>query len=429
VGLKTVPETISVTIDRLGAQGDGIGEYEGVPVYVPFALPGERVTVSVSEKKRGGLYTQLVSVNQPSASRREPECKHFGSCGGCQLQHLDTGYYQQWIRHRAGMALSQHGFEDVTILEPFFAPVASRRRAAFKVHKGGSGVVLGFSAKNSHQIINLSECPVSSNAIMQILPALKRLLNRVLPARSVATVYCTAASNGLDILVDSNLKLDLQARELLADFAETHDIAGLHWQQDGFMDPVAIRREPVMDFAGVKVPLPPASFIQVSAACESAMVAHVVDACKGYGRVADLFCGIGTFSFPLAHDHQLLAVEGAQAAIQSLELARNASTAQGVRLKQIVTKHRDLFRRPLTAAELAGFEAVVIDPPRAGAQAQMAELAKSSVERIVSVSCNPNTFARDARILADGGYALDSVFPVDQFLWSSHLELVGVFAK
>ncbi len=424
-----MPETINVTIDKLGAQGDGIGEHEGLPVYVPLALPGERVTVSITEKKRGGLYSQLVSIDQPSASRREPACKHFGSCGGCQLQHLNTDYYQQWIRDRAGLALSQHGFEDVTILKPFFAPVTSRRRAAFKVHKGGSGVILGFNAKNSHQIINLSECPVSSNSIMQIIPALKRVLDKILPTRSVATVHCTAASNGLDILVDSNLKLGLEARELLAEFADTHDIASLHWQQDGFMDPVAIRREPVMDFAGVKVPLPPASFIQVSAECESEMVKHVVEACKGYRRVADLFCGIGTFSFPLARDHQLLAVEGAQAAIQSLELARNASAAQGVRLKQIVTKHRDLFRRPLTAGELTGFEAVVIDPPRAGAQAQMTELAKSTVERVVSVSCNPNTFARDARILADGGYILDRVLPVDQFLWSSHLELVGVFTR
>jgi len=424
-----VPETISLTIDKLGAQGDGIGEYEGLPVYVPLTLPGELVTVNIVEKKRGGLNAQLVSVDQPSASRREPECKHFGSCGGCQLQQLDTEYYQQWIRDRAGLALSQHGFEDVTILEPFFASAASRRRAAFKIHKGGSGTVLGFNAKNSHQIINLSECPVTSNSIMQITPALKSVLNKILPPRSVATVHCTAASNGLDILVESNLKLDLQSRELLAEFATTHDIASLHWQEDGLMDPVAIRREPVMDFAKVKVPLPPASFIQVSEACEREMVTHVVEACKGYHRVADLFCGIGTFSFPLARDHQLLAVEGAQSAIQSLELARNSSTAQGARLKKIITKHRDLFRRPLSSGELAGFEAVVIDPPRAGAQAQMIELASSTVKRIVSVSCNPNTFARDARILVDGGYSLDSVLPVDQFLWSSHLELVGVFTR
>lgn len=422
-------EMFSLAIDKLGAQGDGIGEHENLPVYVPGALPGELVTVSVVEKKRGGLNTKLVSVDQPSRSRKLPDCKHFGICGGCQLQHLTDDYYKKWIAERASIALGQHGFENVSVLDPVFAPPASRRRVSFKVHKGGSGLVLGFNAKNSHQIVNLGECPVTSSAIMDIVPQLKFTLNKILPPRTIATVYGTVASNGLDILIDAPLELDLPGRELLADFADDFDIASLHWQHDGFMDPVSIRREPVMNFAGVKVPLPPASFIQTSAECEQTMVDHVVNACEGYGRVADLFCGLGTFSFPLALKHQVLAAEGAQQPLKCLEAGRNFSAAQGIKLKQIVSKHRDLFRRPLTATELNGFEAVVIDPPRAGAQAQMTEIAKSSVKRVVSVSCNPNTFARDARILADGGYCLDSILPVDQFLWSSHLEVVGVFTR
>lgn len=422
-------DIFSVTIDKLGARGDGIGEHDGLPVYVPQALPGEVVTVSVEEKKRGGLYAKLVSIEEPSPNRNDPACKHFGSCGGCRLQHMGANAYQQWICDRAGFALKQHGFDDVNILAPFFALTASRRRASFKAHKGGSGVIFGFNAKNSHQIVDMDECPVSSPEITQLMPALKLLLNRILPTRSIATVHCTVAANGLDILFDAHLELTLDAREVLAEFAVTHDIASLQWQNDGFLDPVAIRREPVMDFADVRVPLPPGSFIQASAQCERTMVNHVVDACKGYARVADLFCGVGTFTFPLAHDHQVLAVEGAQEAIQSLDAGRNGSAARGIRLKQIISKHRDLFRRPLTGAELTGFDAVVIDPPRAGAQAQMIELAKSSVQRIVSVSCNPNTFARDARILADGGYGLSSLLPVDQFLWSAHLEVVGIFDR
>lgn len=422
-------ETLSVTIERLGAQGDGIGRHEDLPVYVPGALPGEQVTASVVEKKRGGLYAKLVSVDQPSSSRQQPNCKHFGDCGGCQLQHLSDDFYRKWISDRASLALSQHGFEGVEVLKPVFAPMGGRRRVSFKVHKGGSGLALGFNAKNSHRLVNIGECPVASPAIMKPVPDLKAILNKVMPARMTATVHCTVASNGLDILIDCQHILDLQAREQLAQFADSHDIASLHWQHDGFMDPVSIRREPVIVFSGVRVPLPPASFIQASAECEKVMVRHVVGACSGYGRVADLFCGIGTFSFPLALDHQLLAVEGAQEPLKCLEAGRNSSVAQGVKLKQIIAKHRDLFRRPLTSTELAGFEAVVIDPPRAGAQAQMAELAQSSVKRIVSVSCNPNTFARDARILADGGYNLESILPVDQFLWSSHLEVVGVFTR
>lgn len=424
-----MPDILTVTINRLGAQGDGIGEHEGLPVYVPGALPDELVSVRVIEKKRGGLYAKLESVEKPAWQRSEPDCKHFEKCGGCQLQHLNDDFYQNWIAERASLALGQHGFDAVKVLEPVFAPRGGRRRVSFKVHKGGSGLVLGFNAKNSHQIVSLDECPVTTPAILQIVPQLKAALSKVLPARSLATVHCTVASNGLDILIDAPLSLDLAARELLANFADTLDIASLHWQQDGFMDPVSIRREPVMNFAGVKVPFPPASFIQASAYCEQAMVDHVVAACDGYGRVADLFCGLGTFSFPLALKHQVLAIEGAQQPLKCLEAGRNFSTAKGVKLKQIVSKHRDLFRRPLSATELSGFEAVVIDPPRAGAQAQMTEIAQSTVHRVVSVSCNPNTFARDARILADGGYRLDSILPVDQFLWSSHLEVVGVFTR
>lgn len=422
-------EPVLVTIDKLGAQGDGIGEHAGLPIYVPGALPGEVVNAHIVDKKRGGFYTKLITVERPSPSRAQPICKHFGACGGCQLQHLNDDYYKQWITDRASLALSQHGFDEVRVLEPYFAPPGSRRRTSFKAHKGGSGLILGFNAKNSHQIVNISECPITNEVILQLIPELKAVLNKILPARMVATIHCTLAANGLDLLIEAQQSLDLTARELLAEFADCDDVASLHWQHDGFMDPVSIRREPVMEFAGVRVPLPPASFVQATAECEKAMVRHVVEACDGYGRVADLFCGLGTFTFPLASNHQVLAVEGAQGPLKSLEAGRNFSSAQGVKLKQIIAKHRDLFRRPLTAAELAGFEVAVIDPPRAGALAQMTELAKSSVQRIVSVSCNPNTFARDARILVDGGYSVDSILPVDQFLWSNHLELVGVFTR
>lgn len=184
-----------------------------------------------------------------------------------------------------------------------------------------------------------------------------------------------------------------------------------------------------MEFAGVKVPLSPGAFIQATSESEAVMIERVQSACSSAGRVADLFSGIGTFTFPLARQHQILAVEGALDAVQALENARNSAPAAGVKLKQVVVKHRDLFRRPLSVKELAGFDAVVIDPPRAGAQMQMEQLAQSGVKTVVSVSCNPNTFARDARILVEGGYELNTVLPVDQFLWSTHLELVGVFTR
>lgn len=422
-------EQVSVNIDTLGARGDGIGSLDGMPVYVSGGLPGEKVTIEISERRKNGIYGEIVSIDQPGSERAQPKCHHFGACGGCQLQHFGDATYRQWTKDRAAFALKQHGFEDVTIEDPFITPPASRRRVALKALKTAAGLILGFNAERSHQIVDIVECPVMSPSLAALLEPLRQTLASILAPKALATLHMTETASGVDLLVETQGSLDLAVREALVDFAATQDIAALHWQADGFLDPVVIRREPIMEFAGARVSLPPAAFIQASEIAEQAMVSRVVGAVAGMGRVADLFCGIGTFTFALAHEHQVLAVEGAQTALAALEGGRNGAQSQGVALKQIVTKHRDLFRRPLSPGELKGFEAVVIDPPRAGAQAQMAELAKSDVARIVSVSCNPNTFARDARLLADGGYSLVNVLPVDQFLWSPHLELIGVFTR
>ncbi|WP_262695450.1 23S rRNA (uracil(1939)-C(5))-methyltransferase RlmD [Kordiimonas aquimaris] len=422
-------ETLKLTIESVGAQGDGVGTHEGMPVYVPMTVTGDKVTVEVAERKRGAVNAVLASIDSPSADRRKPECQHFGACGGCQLQHLGDGFYINWSKERLVRSLGQHGFEGINILEPVVTGSRSRRRVAFKALNTASGVVIGFTQKQSHRIVHVVECPITRSGIMQLLPDLRVLLHKLLPQRGLATLHITETASGLDMLIEGVAELDLDARESLVRFAETHDLAALHWQNESFLDPVAIRREPIMNFDRVKVTIPPAAFVQATLEGEKALVDAVVSACDGYRRVADLFCGLGTFTFPLAHNHQVLAIEGAKAALSSLELARNNAQRIGPKLKQIVTKHRDLFRRPMTTTELTGFDAVVIDPPRAGAIEQMRTLATSSVKRIVAVSCNPNTFARDARILVDGGYRLDSVLPVDQFLWSSHLELVAVFTK
>lgn len=429
MALNSTPDIFSVMIDKVGAQGDGVGMYENMPVYVPMTVAGDAVTVRVKERKKSGIDAELVSIDKPSKNRREPPCKHFGECGGCQLQHLDNDFYAAWGRERLLFALKQHGFEDIHVKEPVISSVYSRRRVAFKALKTIDGLIIGFSQKHSHRIIDIQECYIASGAIMALLPDLRRLLIDVLPQKGLATLHITEASNGLDVLIDCSLELDLNARERLVSFADQHDIAALHWQNNSFLDPVAIRRAPTMSLGGVDVPLPSAGFIQATAEGEVALVSAVTAACDGFARVADLFCGLGTFTFPLAANHQVLAVEGAKTAIESLEAGRNAAQRTGPKLKQIVTRHRDLFRRPLTADEFSGFDAVVIDPPRAGALTQMQQLANSGVKRVVSVSCNPNTFARDARILAEGGFTLERILPVDQFLWSSHMELVGVFTK
>lgn len=414
-----------VKITSLGAQGDGVGEHDGTPVFVPGAVPGDLVSAELGEAKRNGIYATLAHVLEPSSARAEPVCSVFGKCGGCQLQYLSDDIYTKWLKERAAMALAHHGFSANLVADPIVTPAKSRRRIALKALKMGKGLVLGFAKKQTHQIIDIKDCPVTRSELTDLIKPLRALFGDILPNRMQAELHLTVTGTGVDMLVDAAMEIDLAAREKLVEFANAHDIAAIHWRDQGFLDPVIIRRTPMMDLSGVRAPLSPAAFIQASEEGEKALVAEVVAACKGAKRVADLFCGMGTFSFPLAKSHQVLAVEGAKQALDALQAGANQATD----LKQIVAKHRDLFRRPLTAKELAGFDAVVFDPPRAGAKEQAQELAQSSVSTIVGVSCNPNTFSRDARFLADGGYVLQRVVPVDQFLWSPHLELVGVFSK
>lgn len=422
-------EQITVAIDMLGARGDGIGQFEGKPVYVTGAMPGETIAVDVTDIRKNGINGTIAKILTASPDRQEPPCQHFGKCGSCKLQHFNKAVYKDWTRDRAAFALKQQGVAEVVFEKAFIAEPATRRRLALKALKTTSKLVLGFNKQSSHQIEDLEECLVADPELVGLFQPLRQLLWQALPNAMLSTVHLTKTDTGIDLVVETSAELDLATRELCTDFANGHELAAFHWNNAGFLDPVIIRRQPIMKFAGVRVPVPPAAFLQATGASEKHMVETVMAACDGAKRVADLFCGIGTFTFPLAQKFQVLAVEGAKEALNSVEEGRNTASANGVALRQIVTKHRDLFRRPLSEKELAGFDAVVIDPPRAGAEAQMKELAKSSVEKVVSVSCNPNTFARDARILIDGGYELTSVTPVDQFLWSSHLELIGIFQR
>jgi len=420
-----VIEEIEIKISTLGAQGDGIGHYGDDPVFVPSTAPGDLVRAQIGPKKKNGYYAKLVDVIEASPARVDPVCRHFGKCGGCQLQFLGSDNYMAWLSERATAALAHQGVDVGEVVKPVISPPASRRRVGLKALKTPKGLVLGFNERQSHQLVNIEECPVTSSRITQTFPSLRRVLNGILSVRMAADVHLTVTATGLDMLVDAPLEIDLKARELLVGFSHEADIAAIHWRDRGFMDPVIIRREPMMDLSGVRVPFSPAAFIQATAEGEAALVAEVLKAAEGFGRVADLFCGLGTFTLPLAKTHQVLAVEGAREPLESLKKGLNQ--AQG--LKQVISKHCDLFRRPLTSTELSAFEVVVFDPPRPGAKEQAAELAASTVPRIIAVSCNPNSFARDARILVDGGYRLERLAPVDQFLWSPHLELVGVFTR
>lgn len=405
--------TSVLTIDFVGAQGDGVADVDGTRVYVPGTLAGEQVEVEV-DGDRGSL----VRVLQPSPDRQTPPCRHFGGCGGCALQHMGDKAYGAWKTERALRALQHRGFEDLDIRPLWASPPASRRRARLTAINAQAGVVLGFNQRGTNRVFGLEECPVLRPEIMALLPKLLALLQGMMPSGKRGQVHLTLSETGLDVVLDLPGKLDLEKRERLAVFGEETEVARISWGEGAEL--VLEQRPPSVTFAGYRVKLPPAAFLQASAEAEQAMLADVMDIVNDAMNVADLFSGLGTFSLPLMAKTRVDAFDGNAAAIAAL------AAAGGDRLNAHV---RDLFRRPLRPDELAHYGAVVIDPPRAGARAQIEQLAVSSVPVIAMVSCNPATFARDARTLVDGGYALEWVRPVDQFVWSAEVEMVAAFRR
>lgn len=414
---------VELTISRLGSQGDGIAETASGPVYVPFALPGERVEAAIAEN---GRTARLVRVLTPAANRVEPVCRHFGECGGCALQHMELRAYHKWKRQRVADALAA---ERVTAEEePLHTfPLGTRRRATLTASKADGALQLGFRRASSHDIVPLAECPVLAPRLVATLPGLRELLARLLPAGETR-VSLTAADNGLDVALEpaSSRAKFAKFTPAIGKDAETLGIARITAKSAGAGDGLIFSvAQPQVTLAGVSVDLPPGAFLQAAAEAENTITALAVEAIGKARAVADLFCGLGTFSFALARRASVTAVENDRASLAALEAA--ARRAQG--LKPIKTLRRDLMREPLSPVELAAFGAVLFDPPRAGALAQAKMLARSKVPVVVAVSCNPTTFARDARVLIDGGYTLRRVMPVDQFVFSPHVEVAAVFTR
>ena len=409
-------DTQALDIARLGAQGDGVADTPTGPVFVPYVLPGERVQAEVR-----GERARLIAVLSPSPNRVAPVCRHFTHCGGCALQHVERGTYLAWKRDSVATAFGAR-----SILAPVghvvMVGLGARRRATFSARRTGRGIVLGFFEARGHEIVDLQECPVTASAIVRTLPGLKRLVEPLVTQKFPVRLTVTLAANGLDVaLEDLPAELPPEIRERLAREAAAASLARVTVAGDALYQSTV----PAVRFGEANVVLPPRAFLQAAPAAEAEMVRLVTAAAAGAKRVADLFCGLGTFTFPLAERAPVLAVDGDKQAIAALQGA--AKRAPG--LKPIDTKLRDLFREPLAGKELKGFEAVVFDPPRAGAAAQAAALAASKVQTVIAVSCNPATLARDARILIDGGFKLEAVTPIDQFLYSPHVETVAVFRR
>ncbi|SON54746.1 23S rRNA (uracil(1939)-C(5))-methyltransferase RlmD [Hartmannibacter diazotrophicus] len=409
-------EAETLTIERLGAQGDGIATLDGQPVYVPFTLPGETVAVEL-DGERG----DLLDVVTPSPDRIAPACRHYTDCGGCSLQHLGPAAYTAFKQDLVRAAFASRGLNP-EISEPIIVPSGSRRRVTLAARRNGHRLLFGFHGRKSHRIVPIDECPVARPAIVKALPALEQLAAVAAPKKGDLAISVLTTANGLDVCLTGLPPKDADKQRLpLIEAAMAAGIARL-----SVGDEVIVERvPPSLSFVGVSVVPPPGGFLQATAESEQAMTDLILAAVKGAKAVADLFCGAGTFTFPLATKSAVHAVEGDKASMEALD--KGARFAKG--LKQINRERRDLFRRPLTPKELARFDAVVFDPPRAGANAQAAELAASKVPTVVAVSCNPATLARDVRLLVDGGYGIESVTPVDQFLWSAHVEAVVVLRR
>jgi 23S rRNA (uracil1939-C5)-methyltransferase len=410
---------LRVEIERLGAKGDGIGQVEGKLVYVPFVLPGEIVQIELGPRRGEGLSATALQIERPSAERVTPPCRHFGVCGGCAAQHMEDHFYRRWKVQQIEDALRRRGLHDVVMAPMAVTPPQRRRRALFSARRTAGGMVLGFHHRASHDLFDMLECPVLLPAIEALVGPLRALLHSVLNKQ--AQIAINALDNGLDVAVDAGQALDLSQRQRLAAFATAQDLARLSW--DG--EPVAARRTPLLRLGELSVEPPPAAFLQASAEGEQAMRQAIAQWGKGARFMADLYGGVGTLSLPLVPQSRVHLVEGDQAAADAAAKGARQPAAKS----RLTVERRDLARRPLAPDELEKFDVVCFDPPRAGAAEQAEQLARSTVPTVIAVSCDPATFARDARTLVDGGYALRSILPIDQFLWSSHVELVAHFTK
>jgi 23S rRNA (uracil1939-C5)-methyltransferase len=389
---------MNALIVRIAARGDGV---TASGRHVPFGVPGDAVLDD------GALAFGL--------HHQEPPCRHFPECGGCQLQHADDGAYRGYLVSRIETALAQHALE-TEIRHPHLSPPNSRRRAALRALRLAQGAVIGFNAAKSNLIVDMRECHILRPELFSLVAPLRELLGGLLQPKRAAEVQLTLVDQGVDLLLKGVAAEALSAVEQLTSFASTHDLARLIIDQGIGPETLYEPQPATVTLSGVPVVFPPGGFLQATEDGEAALAGAAWDAVGDARMIADLFAGLGTFA---------LAAKARYAA----EASRDAAAALKAAAPTIAVEHRDLYRRPLDVEELRRFDAVILDPPRAGAEQQVIALAGSQVQRIAYVSCNPATFARDAKTLMEGGYTLKGVRPVGQFRWSTHVELAACFSR
>ena len=415
--------SIRLDIREIGARGDGVAELDGRRYFVPFTLPGETVDAEPRDKRGEGIAADLLEVLAPSRHREAPPCAHFGICGGCALQHWRRDAYTAWKVELIVRALAQRGVDAPRFEPPLVGAPGERRRADFVLRRQGRRVVAGFHERASAEIVDVGTCVVVRPALDALLEPLRASLASVLPDGGAADAMVNETASGLDLLIRPHRRLDLslERREALVALAEGADLARLCWGDRASAEPVVVRRTPLVVFGEARIEPPPGAFLQATQRAEQAMRAMVGAWTGDAPKLVDLFAGLGALS--LGRTGKLTLFESDRQAVAAVAAAARRLGGK------VTAERRDLFRNPLTAAELDAFDAVLLDPPRAGAAAQSAELARAKVPRVVYGSCDPGSFARDARTLQDGGYRLEKLLPVDQFLWSPHIELIALFAR
>jgi 23S rRNA (uracil1939-C5)-methyltransferase len=394
---------------RLASQGDGVTDGGR---YVAGVAPGDRVR-----------FDGDAVIIEPGPHHRKPPCRHFPECGGCQLQHVDDAAYADWVAARIVHAVEAQGVTIGAVEPVHLSPPNSRRRASLRAMRRGRDVAIGFNEEASQRIVDMHECHILAPPLFALVAPLRGLLSSLLGDGRGAGVALTLTDAGIDLLLSKVDVRPLKVVEELTQFAIEHDVARISVETASGLDVIVQTRSPVVRLGGVEVAVPPAAFLQATRDGEAALQSAVLQSLIASRRRADLFCGVGTFALPLSTESGVHAIDSAGPAVEALDRAARSSG------RRVSTELRDLFRRPLRAEELKRFDAVVIDPPRAGAKEQVAELARSKLSVVAAVSCNPNSFARDAAILVAGGFRLERLWPVGQFRWSTHVELAARFTR
>lgn len=421
-------ELVELLVERIGAAGDGIAQWRGEPVFLPFTAPGDRVRARLGRRRGGGHDGRVVELFVSGSGRALPRCPHFGRCGGCALQHLDPASYQKVKLDRLRTALERAAI-DPALVGPLRVVPSWRRRARLGLARPRDPrqlVRVGFRERFRHDLVDIRDCPVLEPALFAVVAELRRFAPELLAPGMAAEAALTRTDSGIDLLLEMPQRPALGALQALAGFAEHCDLARIVWRAPAEETLVVERRPVRVVLSGISVPFPPGAFVQASAAAEAILVEEVA-AGMGRGRPAlDLFAGLGSFAFALAAAGP---VAGPVHAVEGDERAAAALARAAMGVPGVTVERRDLARDPLPPDRLARFAAAVFDPPRAGAARQAAALATAALDTVVAVSCNPATFARDAARLIAGGFRLERLTPIDQFAWTPHLELVAAFRR